>query len=139
MFDQCPHKTPAATKTTITSACPKCGTIAKSGKSSCCGRGGSWFKSCGGAGNTRLEHTWYEGINACKARAHFRIAVGQRGNAAQPKGIDSPHGTGKVNFMLTPTPRIPSSRTSITVQGCENLLLNAALHINLLVTIIFQR
>ena len=33
----------AVTTTIISSVCPKCGIIAKSGKISCCGRGGSWF------------------------------------------------------------------------------------------------
>ena len=72
-------KTPAATTTTTSSVCPKCGTIAKSGKASCCGRGGSWFQNCGGVANTILRHTWYEGIQACKkAWSQSRIAVGQR-------------------------------------------------------------
>merc|ERR1712203_897227 len=66
------------TTTTITSVCPKCGTIAKSGKSSCCGRGGSWFKNCGSAGNTKLEHTWHEGMHACTARRQSGMAVGQQ-------------------------------------------------------------
>merc|ERR1719305_1436371 len=53
--------------TTITvPVCPRCGTIVKSDKISCCGRGGSWFKNCGGIGNIKLHHTWYEGIQACK-------------------------------------------------------------------------
>merc|ERR1719201_3088543 len=48
--------------TTIGSVCPTCGTIGKSGKSSCCGRGGSWFRNCGSVENAKLVHTWYEGI-----------------------------------------------------------------------------
>merc|ERR1719506_1195424 len=75
----------ARTTTTISSVCSKCGIIAKSEKNSCCGRGGSWFKSCGGTGNTRLQHTWYEGTQACKARSRSRIAVGQQENTAQQK------------------------------------------------------
>ena len=46
--------------------CPKCGTTKKSGKRSCCARGGAWFKSCGDAGNKQFDHTWAEGIQACK-------------------------------------------------------------------------
>ena len=184
-------KSPARTATTISSVCPKCGTIAKSGKTSCCSRGGSWFKTCGGAGNTRLQHTWYEGIQACKARAKPRANVGQQENAAQQTDI---HGDGVVTTTTKPfafslanistpmadttsiirtvststaydihttnskviggvvtaiismsdnisilTPRIPPSSTPATVQGHENLLLNIALHINLLVTIVFPR
>ena len=75
--------------TTISLACPKCGIIKKSGKASCCAHGGSWFKNCGGAGNTNVDHTWYEGIKACKARSQSEAAVGQQANAAQRKGNHS--------------------------------------------------
>ena len=51
----------------ISSKCPECGSINKSGKLSCCARGGAWFKKCGDAGNTNFDHTWAEGIEACKA------------------------------------------------------------------------
>ena len=55
-------------KTTRSPVCPTCGTIAKSGRLSCCGRGGSWFGNCGSAGNTNSGHTWSEGIRVCKSR-----------------------------------------------------------------------
>ena len=64
---------------------------------SCCGRGGSWFQNCGRAGNRKLQHTWYEGIQACKALTQPRIVVDQEANAAQQKGIGSSHGDNKVN------------------------------------------
>ena len=60
--------TPAATTTTMTatgSICFKCGTVKKSGKLSCCARGGSWFKNCGDSGDSKFEHTWVEGVQAC--------------------------------------------------------------------------
>merc|ERR1712037_324506 len=44
------------TTTTMSLVCPKCATIKKSGKMSCCGRGGSWYKNCGAAGNIKLDH-----------------------------------------------------------------------------------
>ena len=91
------QRPPAVTTMTTSSACLKCGTIAKSGESSCCGRGGSWFKNCGGAGNTRLQHTWYEGIHVCKTRTRSRIAAGQRENTARQKDLVSSHGVGKAN------------------------------------------
>ena len=72
-----------AATTTISSACPRCGTIKKSGKSSCCGRGGFWFEKCGSAGNVKVDHTWYEGIQACNARAQFKTVIDQKSNAAQ--------------------------------------------------------
>ena len=47
--------------------CVKCGVAKKSGKRSCCARGGAWFKNCGDAGNMNFDHTWTEGIRACKS------------------------------------------------------------------------
>ena len=47
--------------------CPKCGTLNKSGKLSCCARGGAWFKNCGDVGDIKFDHTWVEGIQACKS------------------------------------------------------------------------
>ena len=46
--------------------CVKCGVAKKSRVLSCCARGGAWFKNCGGAGDTQFDHTWLEGIQACK-------------------------------------------------------------------------
>ena len=110
------HETPAATRTTtIMSGCPKCGTIAKSGESSCCGRGGSWFKNCGGVGNAKLHHTWYEGIQACKARSQSMTVVDEQLNGAQPKDIDSSQATvvnGKTVTAATKTFVFASVNTS---------------------------
>ena len=50
----------------ISSGCLKCGIIKKSGKRSCCAPGGAWFKNCGDAGDTKFDHTWAEGVQACK-------------------------------------------------------------------------
>ena len=47
--------------------CPKCGTTKRSGLISCCARGGTWFENCGNAGSTKFNHTWVEGIQACKS------------------------------------------------------------------------
>ena len=46
--------------------CLKCVQTQKSGKRSCCARGGAWFKNCGDASGTEFDHTWAEGIQACK-------------------------------------------------------------------------
>ena len=48
--------------------CPKCSTVKKSGMRSCCARGGGWFKNCGDVGDTKFDHTWAEGIQACKSK-----------------------------------------------------------------------
>ena len=59
------------TRSTVTSLigtrCPNCGTK-KSGKASCCGRGGTWFGRCGDLNNFKFEHTWVEGIRACASK-----------------------------------------------------------------------
>ena len=57
--------TPHATVKPSTT-CPMCGTIKKSKKLSCCARGGSWFKNCGDDGDLKFDHTWLEGLRACK-------------------------------------------------------------------------
>ena len=86
---------PAPEMTTTTSSiCRTCGTIKKFGKSSCCGRGGSWFRNCGSGGDTKRRHTWYEGIQACEARAQLETVSGQESNAAQQPS--SAHGVGTV-------------------------------------------
>ena len=61
--------------TTVSSVCRKCGTIKKIGKRSCCARGGAWFKKCGDVGDTQFDHTWSEGIRACKSTLLARITV----------------------------------------------------------------
>ena len=63
---------PAEAPTTDTSLlgassrCSKCGTTKKSDRHSCCAPGGAWFKNCGDAGDKTFDHTWAEGIHACK-------------------------------------------------------------------------
>ena len=75
---------PAVT-TRIASGCPKCGIMKKSGRNSCCGRGGSWFNNCGGAGNANFDHTWFEGLQACRAWPQSKIETSQQVVAAQQK------------------------------------------------------
>ena len=41
------------------------------GQLSCCARGGAWFKNCGDPGNYKFDHTWLEGILACKSKFAF--------------------------------------------------------------------
>ena len=63
-------KTPPLTPTLneLSLACSKCGTSKKSGERSCCARGGSWFRNCGDESDGQFEHTWVEGIQACKSK-----------------------------------------------------------------------
>ena len=56
----------AVMATRITPVCPQCAAIKKSGKLSCCAPGGAWFENCGTSGNSNTDHTWLEGVQACK-------------------------------------------------------------------------
>ena len=49
-------------------ACPKCDMFTKSGRASCCAPGDAWYDKCGGAGNDHVEHTWMEGVKACRRK-----------------------------------------------------------------------
>ena len=108
-------------ETTISFVCPRCGTVGKSGKNSCCGRGGSWFRNCGSEGNTRLHHTWYEGIQVCKAQTQQSKTV-----IAQQKSIHSSHGAGKANYKAViataTTFKFTSSNTSVPVSGTTPII-----------------
>ena len=100
---------------TIESVCPKCVTIAKSGKPSCCGRGGSWFRNCGGGGNKRFKHTWKEGIYACKARSRSKTALAQQNNGVQPKDMDSSYSSDKTTPATKPLVFASADRSTSTV------------------------
>ena len=56
---------PTATATTSSLVCPRCVRVKKSGRRTCCARGGAWFRNCGAGGDTRFDHTWAEGLQAC--------------------------------------------------------------------------
>merc|ERR1712037_210477 len=77
----CKPTQPAAVTPATSSTCAVCGSVKKSRKKSCCGRGGSWYKNCGSAGNKRskkIGHTWFEGIQVCKQqRAQYKAALGE--------------------------------------------------------------
>ena len=108
--------------------CPKCGTIQKSGKDSCCGRGGSWFKNCRSGSNTKLRHTWHEGILACKTRKGVRLRqsnVAQQLNSSYLYGISMRKSkavtTASETFTLTPVNTSTSTSTSnVSTKMSEN-------------------
>ena len=84
-----------ATTTPTSPVCPVCGTIKKSGKLSCCSRGGAWFGNCGSAGNANFGHTWHEGIRACERRRFQAAVVQQLLHGSQPKSNGSLPGVSK--------------------------------------------
>ena len=64
-----PAEAPTTTSASATGGkrCPKCGKGKKSGKLSCCARGGAWFQKCGDGDDSKFDHTWVEGIQACNS------------------------------------------------------------------------
>ena len=108
---------------TTSFVCPNCGTIRKSGKTSCCGFGGSWFKNCGSAGNANLDHTWYEGIQACKRRTQSKTAIDQDVRDAQQKGNVSSNDGDMVNSkaVTTAAKTVPSTSINTTIPRPEKM------------------
>jgi len=74
----------------------------KSGKKSCCARGGSWFRDCGSPKNKKRGHTWFEGIQACQTnRAQLKTLRGQQSNAAQQPNSADDIGTANSRAVVT--------------------------------------
>ena len=62
-----PMETTSPSTVSGSDGCAKC-VNSMTGKLSCCARGGAWFEKCGDVGDTQFDHTWAEGIRACKSR-----------------------------------------------------------------------
>ena len=58
---------PIASSISTSMLCPKCNINMQSGKVSCCYSGGAWHGNCGEPGDPNFDHTWFEGIQACKS------------------------------------------------------------------------
>ena len=142
--------------TIIDSICPECGIIKKSGKMSCCGRGGSWFGNCGSVGNANFDHTWHGGITVCKAR-QFGTALIQKllpinqmldlspnrtfTSPRYPKARPLVNGTMSKLIHVAPadislsTSIRTSASASITAPGCEKSM-RAVTHISMIFIVI---
>merc|ERR1712032_1731991 len=96
---------PAAVTTAASNTCAVCGPVKKSRKKSCCGRGGSWFRNCGSAGNKKFGHTWFEGIQVCKqwvSSKRSAAAAYQIMNAAEKYLFNFANNTAKPSHTNTP-------------------------------------
>jgi len=89
--------------------CLKCGTIQKSGKLSCCARGGSWFGDCAATANAKVQHTWYEGIQSCKGRKSETVVLAQQQSNASSGDAG--------NFTTEATLSDVHAKTSVKVPG----------------------
>ena len=97
----------------ISVACPKCGTIKKSGRRSCCARGGAWFKNCGDGDDTNYDHTWAEGINSCKS-------------FGSPDMVESPeqvmlHNVGGIAYGLNTSQAIDTSTEHMDINSADSV------------------
>ena len=104
----------------ISLVCPQCGIIAKSGKLSCCGRGGSWFGNCGVAGEAKLGHEWSEGFQACKAQSQSETVVGQQLHDTQHESntmsndIDTKNFTASANMVTSALDNLSTDSSTTT-------------------------
>lgn len=123
--------TPAATTTPIGSTCSACGIIQKSGRSSCCGSGGSWFGNCGGGDRTKLEHTWSDGIRVCRARQVRTAVMGQQLQASRPTSGadfgDASTGVNSKTFISAALAETSTSTLMPTTVAVRANISNAAL------------
>ena len=115
--------------TTSKFVCPKCGTIRKSGKTSCCGRGGSWFKKCGSAGNTNFRHTWSKGVLACKTRAQLKVFRPRQRNGTQQLNSSYSIDIGSSQAVITPAETIVSNWISQGVLHASDVFIIIIMHI----------
>ena len=117
-----PLAMPMATVTST--ACPQCDTLKKSGKRSCCARGGAWFKKCGDAGDTNFDHTWTDGIQACKHFGSFIESTPQvmmlhagvarhQPNTSRSKNVSHQQIRTVKNASHSPNPDITDSEESV--------------------------
>ena len=123
--------TSANTKTTTSSGCLTCGVIDKSGKLSCCARGGSWFGKCGATANAQVQHTWHEGIQVCKARKSKTVVWGEQRNEVQQQNNLFSGDTANVTnskIVITATRKSASTLTATPVSDISpyNVRTNAS-------------
>ena len=99
--------------------CPKCGTTKKSDTRSCCARGGAWFKNCGDVGDTKFDHTWSEGIQACeKVVSNLLIESPRRAELLNVTAIDRTKDTGQQDTKINCS-YIQNSMSNAGVMDCE--------------------
>ena len=104
------------------SVCSKCATIGRSGKSSCCGRGGSWFGNCGNAGDTTVEHRWYEGLQVCRTGSGQESIVAEEMNSSDGVGNE----TSEAVILATTKFEVNSTDTSTPIPFINHPMIPAA-------------
>merc|ERR1712032_949401 len=70
-------------------------------------------RNCGSAGNPKLHHTWYEGMQVCKTWPQSKAAMGRHSNAAQRLSSSNTVYTGKSKSVKT-TAKAAKDTTIVT-------------------------
>ena len=101
------------TSTTARVRCPKCGTTKKSAKRSCCARGGAWFKNCGDSDDSKFDHTWVEGMQACR---------GLRGSdSVESQEQVMMHGVGGTVYGLNVSQSVNATKLHTTINSADGV------------------
>ena len=125
---------PPGTSTSTSAKCPKCGTNPNSGKPSCCVRGGAWFENCGDAGDSDFDHTWAEGLRACKGvteKAQTQVLL-PRFTVANQTRNNVEHQTNDFVTNVSPVERVFNVHTDNSM--CYDGIINLGVLISILVT-----
>ena len=100
--------------------CPKCGIKKKSGALSCCARGGAWFNNCGTDGDPSYNHTWTEGVEACKGFASSilvkplsEVMLGHVGDVLHPMNTTRSRNVVQKHKHIPPPLSMPNEGTRI--------------------------
>ena len=106
--------------------CATCRTIKKSGLLSCCARGGAWFKKCGDAGDVQFDHTWAEGVQACKSsstifKSPLEVMIRPVDTMVYPQNIAAPLSVARQQTNVNQRDSVSSASPKTTL-GCQHLL-----------------
>ena len=91
--------------------------IKKSGKLSCCGSDGFWFGNCGSAGDKKHDHSWHEGLQACKAQSQSNLVIGQQLNSIHQHTNAFSNGAVDANSRAVITGVTPNASLSAVALG----------------------
>ena len=104
-----------------TPGCETCGTFKRTGKVSCCARGGSWFEKCGNVEDPQFNHTWMDGVRVCDASAGRSSSDGVVNGGVVNGGVVN---AGVVNAAFAQSPHATTSSVNVTerrhVNGSQN-------------------
>ena len=129
-------KTTPATINNPSNKCPKCGINPNSGKPSCCVRGGAWFENCGDAGDSNSDHTWAEGLRACKGvteKAQTQVLLPRFTIANQTRNnVEHQTHDSDINNVVSPVENVFNVHTDNSM--CYDGIINLGVWMSTLIT-----